>query len=76
MFVASAAVAQTKVAISGYVRDASTGEELLGATVSIPELTTGIATNTCPIRFPRVQSGRAPNHAPGRYHRQRRLAHR
>ena len=35
-----------KVVISGYVRDAATGEELIGANVVIKELGTGTITNT------------------------------
>lgn len=37
--------AGNKVTLSGNIRDASTGEELLGATVYIQELETGTATN-------------------------------
>lgn len=38
---------ETKYTLSGYVRDAETGEELIGATVSIKELSaTGAVTNT------------------------------
>ncbi|RFM23409.1 MAG: TonB-dependent receptor [Candidatus Thermochlorobacter aerophilum] len=40
----SQAVAQT-VTISGYVRDAKTGEELIGATVQLKEIAKGAATN-------------------------------
>jgi hypothetical protein len=41
------AFAQNKFTISGYVRDAKTGEELIGAIVSIHELpSTGISTNS------------------------------
>jgi hypothetical protein len=40
------ALSQSKYTISGYVRDAKTGEELIGASVSIKELsTTGAGTN-------------------------------
>lgn len=34
-----------KVTISGYIKDKNTGEELIGATVSIDELHTGVSTN-------------------------------
>jgi hypothetical protein len=37
--------AQEKVSISGVVRDGTTGEELIGATVYIPELGKGASTN-------------------------------
>lgn len=40
----SVAAAQT-VTLSGYVRDAKTGEELIGATVQLKELAKGTATN-------------------------------
>ncbi|MAY83042.1 MAG: hypothetical protein CMP59_02830 [Flavobacteriales bacterium] len=36
---------QEKYTISGYVRSAASGEELIGATVSIPALNTGVSTN-------------------------------
>ena len=38
--------AQSKVTISGYIKDAKNGEGLIGATVQIKELKTGSATNT------------------------------
>ncbi|CAN5778720.1 TonB-dependent receptor [soil metagenome] len=38
--------AQDKVTYSGYLRDAASGEALIGATVSVQELGTGAATNT------------------------------
>jgi len=37
---------QSKLTISGYVKDAGTGEELIGATVYISELKTGTITNS------------------------------
>ncbi len=37
--------AQTKYTINGYVRDASNGEELIGVTVLVPEMSTGVTTN-------------------------------
>jgi hypothetical protein len=37
--------AQSKVTISGYVRDAETGEELIGVTVYVPDLSLGAVTN-------------------------------
>ncbi len=46
MFCISGAVfAQEKHILSGYVRDATSGEELIGATVYSPEMKTGTATN-------------------------------
>src|SRR5690606_15495924 len=39
------AAAQDKATISGYVRDASNGEELIGVTVYIPSLQAGTTTN-------------------------------
>jgi hypothetical protein len=39
------AIAQEKATISGYVRDAANGEELIGVTVYIPSLQTGTTTN-------------------------------
>lgn len=41
----SAALAQNKVTLSGYIKDATNGEELIGATVLIPSLQTGTTTN-------------------------------
>ena len=38
-------IAQEKFTISGYVKDKSTGEDLIGATVAIKELGTGSTTN-------------------------------
>ena len=37
--------AQTKFTLSGYVRDASTGEDLIGVTVYFPSLKSGVVTN-------------------------------
>jgi len=44
LFLCSSIYAQ-KVTISGYIKDKSTGEELIGATVSIDELHVGVSTN-------------------------------
>jgi hypothetical protein len=38
--------AQQKVVLSGYVKDATSGEDLIGAAVAIPALGTGTTTNT------------------------------
>jgi len=40
-----AALAQDKYTISGYVKDASNGEELIGATILVKELSSGAITN-------------------------------
>lgn len=45
LFTAFAAFAQEKVTLSGHIRDASNGEELIGAAVFIQELGTGTSTN-------------------------------
>ncbi len=37
--------AQQKVTINGYVKDSTNGEALIGATVFIPEIASGVATN-------------------------------
>ena len=37
--------AQEKFTISGHIKDASTGEELIGATIFVKELMTGGITN-------------------------------
>jgi CarboxypepD_reg-like domain/TonB-dependent Receptor Plug Domain len=37
--------AQSKFTLSGYVRDANTGEDLIGVTVYIPSLKSGVVTN-------------------------------
>ncbi len=39
------AYSQEKYTISGYVKSATGGEELIGATVSVPDLATGVSTN-------------------------------
>ena len=39
------ATAQVKYSMSGFVRDASTGEEMIGATIYVEELKEGTATN-------------------------------
>lgn len=36
---------QEKFTISGYVKSAANGEEMIGATVAVPELNTGVSTN-------------------------------
>ena len=36
---------QKKVTVSGYVRDAANGEDMVGATVYVPEISNGAATN-------------------------------
>jgi len=41
----SAAAAQEKVTLNGYVKDAENGEELLGVTIYIPSLKAGTVTN-------------------------------
>jgi hypothetical protein len=46
LIVGSGAIAQQKVTLNGYVRDAQNGEELIGATVYIQQLQTGVVTNT------------------------------
>ena len=38
-------IAQDKVTLSGYVKDASSGEELIGATVYVDQLQNGVVTN-------------------------------
>ena len=38
--------AQNKYTISGYIRDASNGEELIGVNIVIPSLGVGATTNT------------------------------
>jgi hypothetical protein len=45
LFSSFVALGQKKVALSGYVKDAATGEDLIGANVYIDELKTGVATN-------------------------------
>ncbi len=42
----AALFAQSKYSLSGYMRDADTGEELIGATVYIDEIKSGTVTNT------------------------------
>ena len=43
--ITGAVFAQEKHTMSGYVRDVSSGEELIGATIYTPELNTGTTTN-------------------------------
>jgi len=38
-------LSQEKYTISGYVKSASTGEEMIGATIAVPSLNTGVTTN-------------------------------
>lgn len=38
-------VAQDKVTLSGYVKDGNNGEELIGVTVYVQELQSGVVTN-------------------------------
>ena len=45
VFISTSAFAQEKHTLSGYIKDAANGEELIGATVQIPELASGVATN-------------------------------
>ncbi len=45
MISAFPALSQDKVSISGNITDAATGEELIGATIFIPEIDRGTATN-------------------------------
>ncbi|MEL7005774.1 MAG: carboxypeptidase-like regulatory domain-containing protein, partial [Bacteroidota bacterium] len=45
MIISLQAVGQEKTTISGYVRDASSGEDLIGATVQIEGSSTGVVTN-------------------------------
>ena len=42
---ANPAIAQSKVKVSGYVKDAKTGEDLIGATIQIAGTTQGVITN-------------------------------
>ncbi len=49
--------AQVNHSISGYVRDASTGEEMIGATVYVEELKEGTATNVYGFYSLNLQSG-------------------
>lgn len=42
---ASNAIAQSTVTVSGYVRDLGTGEDLIGATVQVPGTANGVVTN-------------------------------
>jgi hypothetical protein len=45
IFVGNELWAQQKYSISGNIKDASNGEELIGATLNVKELNTGVATN-------------------------------
>lgn len=44
-YLSVASAQEQQFTLSGYVKDAANGEELIGATVSIPELNTGVTTN-------------------------------
>lgn len=44
-FLGSSAVAQNKFRVSGYIKDAQTGEYLLGATIQIAKTTKGVVSN-------------------------------
>ncbi|MEX1240051.1 MAG: TonB-dependent receptor [Cyclobacteriaceae bacterium] len=45
LVICSAAAAQEKVTLNGYIKDADNGEELLGVTIYIPSLKAGTVTN-------------------------------
>ncbi|HOO11238.1 MAG TPA: carboxypeptidase-like regulatory domain-containing protein, partial [Cyclobacteriaceae bacterium] len=45
VIVPSISHAQDKLTINGYVRDASNGEALIGATVYVKEINNGVVTN-------------------------------
>ncbi|MDQ3193132.1 MAG: TonB-dependent receptor [Bacteroidota bacterium] len=45
IFITAISTAQENVTISGYIKDAKNGEELIGATVYVEELQTGTVTN-------------------------------
>lgn len=45
LLVPLAGFAQQKLTVSGYIKDASNGEELIGVSVYLPELATGTVTN-------------------------------
>jgi hypothetical protein len=49
--------AQTKKTMSGYIKDASNGEALIGATVYIKELATGATTNVYGFYSVTIASG-------------------
>lgn len=51
------ALAQQKFTLNGYIKDASNGEELIGATVYIKELATGTTTNVYGFYSLTLQSG-------------------
>lgn len=46
IFLSLTGVAQEKATLSGYVKEAANGETMIGATIYIPELETGVVTNT------------------------------
>lgn len=45
VIISFSAFSQEKYTISGYVRSAESGEELIGSTVAVPALATGVSTN-------------------------------
>ncbi len=45
LFLCFSAQAQDKFVFSGYVKDQNNGEELIGATVMVKELASGVVTN-------------------------------
>lgn len=57
LFVGFSSFAQTKKTVSGYIKDASNGEALIGATVYIKELATGATTNVYGFYSVTVASG-------------------
>jgi hypothetical protein len=46
LFLSLASVAQEKVTLNGYVKDAGNGEELIGVTIYFPQLKSGTSTNS------------------------------
>ena len=46
LFIFSTAVAAQNITLSGHLKDASSGEALIGATVYVEELKQGTATNS------------------------------
>ena len=57
ILIATATLAQDKVTISGQVRDAKTGEDLIGATLFLQELGTGGVSNVYGFYSLTVPSG-------------------
>jgi hypothetical protein len=54
----SGALGQTKVTLSGYIKDKSNGEELIGVTVYLPELKAGTTTNAYGFYSITIPSGK------------------